>query len=241
MLKYLVLCTFSVSFLISSAQVSDAVDGKSLKFYNLSTWSVNSTSSKDASGFTIENTRVDWQLVQPTLAFQWNTPRNTFHEIELTQLRFYGISNKSDRINDTTGHIEPVPMGSDMRIAEVSVRYEYNFYLNRSTSQKLIPSAGIGINPYFRLTDSSPRNSNSFPTRQTNSGAMFFLMPRLLYHISDKLFLDLNMPICLADSYLDVNKVENPLFTEGQQRTSSYNFQLFPQIVSGRLGIGLKL
>jgi hypothetical protein len=131
--------------------------------------------------------------------------------------------------------------GNDLTTTLISLRYEYIVNFNKSKDKKLVPSIGFSINPYFKWNKFSPVISTSFPTSQSFFGARTFITPRLTYCIKPKFFIDINVPLCLSDIYYLNDKKDNPAVPVNQRTITSYDFELFPKIFSGRLGVGLKL
>lgn len=241
MLRYLFIMSAILTGLIGNAQISDRISRNALKIYNHSMWTAESIDHIRTSGVTIRSTKTFSTVLSPTVAYQWKSSEKTFHEIELTRFRMDRFSERTDWVIDSIGIMDPTPSGQQIKTSEFSLRYEYNIILDNFSSAKLTTSAGLAISPYFNRTEHIPKNSHSFATATTISGASAFLIPRLMYQFSEKFFVDLNIPIYLVDNHLSVSKVENPLFTEDQQRTSTVNSQLLPRKMSCRLGIGINL
>lgn len=213
-----------------------------IKIYNLTTFEEYSKSKKinDTSSNHFYYTTSTLQILQPTIAFQWKTKKNNFHEIELTSFMLGKLGTKTEIKNDTT-NIGQTISGNDVISTSISARYEYILNFNKSKDRKLVPSLGFGINPYYRQNKYLPKISSSFPTSEKYFGAKVFLTPRISYYLTSKLFIDINIPICISEIYYTIDKDENPVLTVKQRTTSSTDFRGFPKIFSGRIGVGLKL
>lgn len=83
--------------------------------------------------------------------------------------------------------------------------------------------------------------STSFPTSENYFGIRVFVTPRLTYFLTSKLFIDVNIPLCFFDMYYHTDKENNPSLPISERTNSTYNFNQFPKIFSGRIGIGIKL
>jgi len=210
------------------------------KVYNLTTFEQYSKYRGDTTAYSFRNTTTLLQILHPTIAFQWKTKKYNFHEIELTNFMLSKTGTKTEIVNDTTGSGQMVN-GNDLIATLISARYEYIFNFNKSKDKKLVPSLGFSINPYFRQNNYIPKISTSFKTVERYFGATTFIIPRLTYYLSSKLFIDVNIPLCFSDIYRLTDKDENPAIPARQQTITNYNFELFPKIFSGRLGVGLKL
>jgi hypothetical protein len=234
---------FSLLFFIkSSFSQNTNLDYKSaIKIANLSTFDESyPTKINDTSSNNLYTTKTTLQLLHPTVAFQWKTKKNNFHEIELTNFSINKVGTKTEVINDTT-HTRQTVSDGNLRTISIAMRYEYICNFNKSKDTKLVPSLGFGINPYYQRNSYIPTISSSFSTSETGIGAKFFVTPRLTYYLLPKLFVDVNLPICITDSYMITNKDDNPALTAQDRTISSFNFQEFPKAFSGRIGIGLKL
>ncbi len=211
-----------------------------IKAYILTTFEEYSKLEFNSSPNFVQTNTTQLQLLHPTIAFQWKTKKNNFHEIELTNLTLNKVSTKTEFVNTTTGLAQMIG-GDDITSTLIALQYEYILNFNKSKDHKLVPSLGFAISPYFKRNNYSPLVSNSFPASEMFLGARTSITPRITYFLSSRLFFDLNIPVCLFDTYYLSEKEENPSIAKNQRTTSSYNFALLPQIFSGRLGIGLNL
>ena len=59
--------------------------------------------------------------------------------------------------------------------------------------------------------------------------------------VTSKLFIDVNIPLCFFDTFYFVDKEDNPAIPVQQRTITTFNYNQFPKIFSGRLGVGLKL
>lgn len=213
-----------------------------IKISNLTTFEEQSKSRKlnDTSSYRYQSTHTTLQILHPTIAFQWKSKKNNFHEIELTSLMLGKIGAKNEIIYDTTNNGQTIS-GSDLTTTAISARYEYILKFNKLKDSKIVPSIGFGINPYYRQNNYSPKISSSFPTSEISVGMKTFITPRLTYFVTSKFFIDVNIPICFIDTSYFLDKEDNPSITVQQRTITTFNYNQFPKIFSGRLGVGLKL
>lgn len=213
-----------------------------LKIYNLTTFEELTKSRRlnDTSDYRIQNTSTSLQILHPTIAFQWKSKKNNFHEIELTSFRLGKNDNKIEEINDTTNKNQLIN-GEDIKTTLISARYEYIYNFNKSINSRFVPSIGFGINPYYSQNSNSPKISSAFPTSEIRFGIRAFITPRLTYFLTSKLFVDVNIPLCLFDNFILTDKEDNPGTPVNLREISTFNFNQFPKVLSGRIGIGLKL
>lgn len=215
---------------------------RALKIYNLTTFEkqTNSRNLNDSSSLLIQNTSTALQILQPTIAFQWTSKKNNFHEIELTSIILGKNGTKTEIINDPINNNQTVN-GSDATTTVISVRYEYILNFNKSKYSRFVPSIGFGVNPYYRQDNYSPKISSSFPSSAINVGMRTFITPRLIYFATSKLFIDVNIPVCFFDTYYFLDRKDNPAVAVQQRKITTFNYNQFPKILSARIGVGLKL
>lgn len=214
-----------------------------LKIYNLTSFEEQFKTRRINDDTTFNRIRyatTTLRVLHPTIAFQWKTSKNNFHEIELTNLIVSNLDTKTEFINDTTSSNQIIA-GSRLTTMLISIRYEYILNFNKSKDTKFVPSLGFGFNPYFSKNNNKPFVSNIFPTTEIYTGFRTFINPRLTYYLSSKLFMDLNIPLCLFDTFYFSDMDSNPSIPLAERTVSSFNFNQFPKVLSVRLGVGLKL
>lgn len=213
-----------------------------IKISNLTTFEEQSNSSRlnDSSSYRYQSSKSTLQILNPTIAFQWKSKKNNLHEIELTSLKLGKIGTKTDIFYDTTNNGQTLS-GSDLTTTAISARYEYILNFNKSKDSKIVPSIGFGINPYYGQNNYSPKISSSFPTSEISVGMRTFITPRLTYFVTSKLFIDVNIPLCFFDTFYFIDKEDNPALPVQQRTIKTFDYNQFPKIFSGRLGVGLKL
>jgi hypothetical protein len=213
-----------------------------IKIYNLTSFEeYNKSRTPDENSSNIYSyTTATHQILHPTIAFQWKTKKNNFNEIELTSFMLGKLGTEIEIKNDST-NIQYITDGSDVISTLISARYEYILNFNKSKDRKLVPSLGFGINPYFSQNKYLPKVTSSFVTSEKYLGVKVFFTPRLSYYLTSRVFLDLNIPVCVGEIYYTIYKEDNPAIVADQRTTSSIDFREFPKIFSGRIGIGLKL
>jgi len=236
-MKNYILIILSLVFIKNGWTQNTNLDYKyAIKIYNLTSFDEYKETKSDTNAYSTKTL----QILHPTVAFQWKTKKNNFHEIELTNFMLSKVGTKTEIVNNTTGNRQIVS-GNDLTTTLISLRYEYILNFNKSKDKKLVPSLGFSINPYFKQNNYSPTISTSFPTSEVFIGARTFITPRLTYYIKPKIFIDINIPLCFSDTYYLRDKEDNPALAANKRTNTSYDVGLFPNFFSGRLGIGLKL
>jgi hypothetical protein len=213
-----------------------------LKIYNLASLEeyTNVTASENDSStqYTFNTRKLD--IFHPTFAYQWSNKKEDFHEIELTR---FSLSNTVFGAQSQMGNSNSTMLsGSErMRTIDISVRYEYIRNFRKGLDKKMLPSLGFAINPYCNHIVTQPIVSTSFPTSSWHLGARMFVVPRLNFTLSKRIFLDINIPICIVDNYQLRNKYANPAIPLDNRITYSNLFELLPRVYSIRFGVGFKL
>jgi len=212
-----------------------------IKLYNLTTYEeFNKTKRTNSSSSYYEYTSTNLQMAHPTIAIQRKTKKNNFHEIELTNLMISKSGTLTEIKNDTTG-ITFFVGGDEITTTYISMRYEFILNFNKAKNKKLVPSIGFGINPYFRQFIYTPKLSSSFGTSESYCGVKTFVTPRLTYYLTEKLFFDINIPVCFFDTYYLIERSYNPTIPADERKIKTFDYKQFPKTLSGRIGIGLKI
>ena len=243
MIKRFTILFFLLFSAISWSQNSPLAYSKALKIYNLTTFDAvtNSSPSPDLPGISFNSTVKTFQLLHPTIAFQWKTKkRENFHEIELTNFTFRTTNAMEEKITDSLNSVQIIS-GSKETNFSIAARYEYIFTFFKTKDRKFLPSLGLGINSYFLQSSTRPKTADLFPVSDRIIGSKVFLTPRISYFITPKLFLDFNIPLCIIDVNLQTIKKQDPILPINQQSISTIRFQQFPSIFSARIGLGIKL
>lgn len=180
------------------------------------------------------------QLLHPTIAFQWKTKKNNFHEIELTSFSLDKIETGTEIRNDTS-FIYSTVSGAEIVTTNISVQYEYILNLIKSPDARFVPSVGFGGNAYYRQSNYKPKVTESYRTSENLVGARAFVIPRLTWYFSSKFFADINVKLCMFDTYFLSDKDKDPRLTLAEGTKNSLNLELFPKFISGRIGFGVRL
>lgn len=224
-----------------SAQNPNMEYNYSIKLYNFTGHSFKDKTLRiPGSAQYFYHQRSGWEVLHPTVAFQFKSRTGNFHEIEMSDLKLRKNTIIEQEINDSA-NTNFVIGGGQVTESAVVFRYENILIFNSDREKKLVPALGVGISPYFQGLGVILNVSNRFKTRETYLGANFFVAPRINYFINEKFFLDLNIPVTLFDLHLQSVVEDNPAIPVSQRKTSSLNFSMLPKIFSARVGVGMKL
>lgn len=155
-----------------------------------------------------------------TPAFQWFNQKGNFHELELTQLNF--ARRKDQWIPQPRGMN---PLFATSSTLDLSFRYEYGIQLLKKRDLgRFSLYAGLALNPRYGFIDMVSKNSSSFPYNNHMLGLSAQIVPRISYKITDRLSLDLNIPITFADFWVSRSSMGNPTQPDTRLRNTQTNF-----------------
>ncbi len=211
-----------------------------VKVYNLTQYDTYSGFTEITANYKIRSTTETLQLFHPTVAMQWKSKRNNFHEVELTGLTV-GKNTTTDKFENSLNPAGILMSGSEVRSTKIAVRYEYILNFNKTKDKKVVASTGFGVSPYLDHQKFTPLTSAEYPSAYTAAGIRGFVTPRLTYFIRPKMFIDLNLPLCVFDSAVQNNETESPVTLPASRSITAYDMEIFPRLFSGRIGVGLKI
>jgi hypothetical protein len=229
----------SIASLMGKSQNTNINYNCAIKVYNMASYEEH-TISMIQGPFSNKYVRYDLQLFHPTIAVEWKTKKNNFHEIELTSFTVGQVETIAQLTTDSSGIVHALN-GNNLSSTFISLRYEYILNFCKSKDKKLVPSMGFGINPYFRQDNLEPQVSSFYPESVRYIGARTYLIPRLTYYPNSKLFIDVNIPLCVFDAYSVVDKEQNPAIPENLRTITEFNYEEFSKIFSARIGVGIKI
>jgi hypothetical protein len=214
----------------------------SIKLYNLATLDhTEEFRPTYPRGMTFNHiTTDDLQLLHPAIAFQWKTKKHNFQEVELSELKWDHTGSSSIITNDSTKTTLLVA-GDEVARSSVMARYEYILTLGKKKSWKLSPAIGFAASPYYTSYHFSPRTSPSFPESRTDLGLRVFVVPHLTWSFGKRMYLDMNVPVCVSDLVYVRERKADPLIPDELHRTEQFDMSILPRYFSARVGIGIKI
>jgi hypothetical protein len=230
------------SIALAQAQNPNLNYKTALKLYNTTTYEAQTKlvpNSNSSALYNVNNTTA-LQYLQPSIALQWHAKNKNFHELELTKLQLGKEVYNSKLVNDSTNATISADGGA-LVTTSIALRYEYIFNFIKARQTKLVPSIGLSGNPYFRQTTYQQIVSNDFKSTYSKTGFKAFITPRINYFITNKFFLDVNMPICIFDAVATSDYVGNPILPLANRTKNSFEFGPFPKYISTRIGLGIKI
>ncbi|HRG53896.1 MAG TPA: hypothetical protein PLL00_13765 [Bacteroidia bacterium] len=176
-----------------------------------------------------------YQLLHPTIAFDWLSKRKNTHELELIDLAL------------NRGNIREYSMSGNKRFTEgtrqtaISMRYEYKINFNTKRESRWIPSLGFSVNPYYQeysfvFNDSLPQRIES-----KAAGIRLGFNPSITYFVTKKLYLTSSLSFTIADISGTRFRSSGPgAQPEQYNREPHINFMNIKDKFEFRVGVGYR-
>ncbi len=239
MKKGLLLCISLFLLSESQAQNKHLDFNYALTVYNLSTLTESSRTLSSPNAPSAHQTLRHVKYLQPTLAFQWQNKKRNRHEIELSQWHFRQETNTQKF--PSQGSIPEQRYKSKASELAIALRYEYIITFNKKRNTRWVPALGLAASPYLAIDKIEPILSNQYTFTRTQYGVRGFLVPRLTYFFSSRIFADLNIPLCVTGISMQSDNNKDPNLSRQLQKNSLLSFDALPYLYSVRLGLGIKI
>ncbi len=181
-----------------------------------------------------------FRIWNPALAAGLVNKKGNAHEVELTSVSI-NASDSRTTLYVPGQNISISTTGSKIYETHFTLRYEYILNLVKKPGARLVPSVGFAASPYYIRYNLVPYTTAPYPAKDTYIGMRMFVAPRICYNLRRNLFLDLNVPFCLADLNYNNHNEQNPAIPSAARTVSSANFTALPKYFSARLGIGVRI
>ena len=183
--------------------------------------------------------KVDIGYFSPALSI--SRSNNTFHEIEFSRAMI-NQTFKYYSVWDSISKKATVVNGSKRTVSMVALRYEYMTRLFKKGEGNLKTFFGYSLHPYYLSAQDNPGASTHFPEKHREAGVDVALVPRLTYEISERLYLDLNIPFVIVNGVFISKKIDDPALPDKLRTTSYFTFDSFTgDQMHFRLGMGLRI
>jgi hypothetical protein len=97
------------------------------------------------------------------------------------------------------------------------------------------------MNPFVNYIKFIPLSSSNFPASLRNFGALINVIPRLQYNLTSNFFVDLNLPITMAQFNSYHQKTSNPNYSKSQNEVGGLNFDMLFKVSNLRIGLGYRI
>jgi len=227
--------------LSTAAQESTPRAKRSLVVYNLTDWEKYSFSEGTGDSIFLRTGESSLRIFHPTIAYRWEEHKGRYHEVELINFHLSTKEHSVQPVVPTTGAAESAVEGEQITRLAFSARYEYQTSIRYNEDRPWGFSIGMGINPYYFLHTVRPLVTTNFPERVHVFGTRLYAVPRFTWHISERIFLDVNLPFCVGEFRLRYHYDENPVLAINERGRRTAEFSTLPALFSGRIGLGFKL
>lgn len=175
----------------------------------------------------------------PSIAFNVQNKSGNYHEFEINKFSI-AQEDKKYEFFDSLGRTYLVD-GYKQTTTNIALRYEHILSLFKKKKFIVKPSVGLGVMPYYSRVSMVPYTTAGYPALQTYIGINAFVVPRININFSPRVYMDLNMPVCIADFGVRNAHFINPATPLPNQQYNVVNAAFFPAYLSFRLGMGFRI
>jgi hypothetical protein len=173
-----------------------------------------------------------------SLAVDIDTKEGYTHEIEFM---IPEVSKSYDKIRHAMNHeFQKETPDFEGQASSYSLRYELSKTLTNKAN-KLDFNLGVGLNPYYVLVEYIPNVDTRYYSSTKLYGFVMNLIPRVIYKLSDRFSVDLNVPLKIYDLRAEKRTIKNPAIPIHQRTTINYSNIFFESAYTIRLGLMCKL
>ena len=209
-----------------------------IKLYT--TWMLNPYTGvrlNDNASYVRQSSMYDY--VHPSVAVMLRNRDKNYHELELTPISI--TSTELGSILHGPGGVPEYHPSYHLAATRLAVRYEFIVPLIKQRPATFLPGVGLAVMPYFSRNKLTPFSPVHVPRTTSVLGARAFIVPRLQINLSKRIFIDVNIPLCLADFSTTRQNIQNPTLPVGAQRYTIADVRLLPKFYTARLGVGVKI
>jgi hypothetical protein len=168
-----------------------------------------------------------------SLAVDIDTKKGYTHEIEFL---IPEISKPFDRIQFPMNYGFGKGTRFEGKASSYSLRYEISKRLTNKTKAFSF-NLGMGINPYYVHLEYIPHDATSVYRSLKSYGFALNMVPRIKYKLSNRLSLDLNVPLKIYDLRGEEFRIKSPALSRSQQTANYHNDIFFESAYTIRLGL----
>lgn len=172
-------------------------------------------------------------LPSPTISLY--RENGNFQEICLSRILFivddnktaYYYSNGSSKIID----------GSKETTFAIGLRYDYNFLLTNGDNPFSF-FIGLSSSPTYYYQLNEPKSPSSFNRSKIKASVYVSIVPRIIWKINPKIFMDLNIPFNVYELSYKWRRINNPSLPLDQQSNGKWYSYFISKTYEIRLGVG---
>lgn len=229
----------STTFLLSSGFLFSQNQNLAFSAYTNFNFSNEQDRSWHTQGIEVKKSNVAFGYFSPAvLSYREN---GDYQEFEISRI---GFNTKEAEVYslDSLNRFSRLVGGTSLQEINVALRYTYSFLIDLfDEDSKVNIYIGSAASPYYIRESVQPKTSELFPVSSSTGGIRFSAIPGINYSITDHWFLNLNMPITVANASFSSTKTNNPIVPISNRKSSDSDIKLFPNELHIRFGLGLRI
>jgi hypothetical protein len=197
-----------------------------------------------------QTTNLSKTTLLPSISWVTFRKNGRFREMGITQFKVMHESTQTQnelfQTRDSLGNLIPVSVsfpgrGSAIWSAQLGTHFEWNFPIYYRETHSFACFFGISTAPSLYFAKTTPFSSASFPSRVFELSNNLSLIPRMTYMVSNRLFLDMNIPISFTTFDVNYYHVDSPILPTYARTTLNFRAYLPTNFWAIRFGIGYKI
>jgi hypothetical protein len=188
------------------------------------------------------------RTIFPAIGWPRFRENGRFFEMGITRLGFdYQELSTENKVfqRDSLGNIVPggdIPIrGVKVWMDNIGLQFEWNFPFYFKENRDFNTYLGFSMDPSVYFQKNESLNAAAPSKRVFEFSNTLTLIPRITYAISNRCFLDLNVPISFTTFGINYNYSSNSVFPISVRETIDFRTRLPTHIWAIRLGIGYKI
>jgi hypothetical protein len=126
-------------------------------------------------------------------------------------------------------------------VSTYAARYEINQDITNVT-KRFVLNLGLAVNPYHIEMEFHPREGKAVYNRNVRiTGANINIIPRVSWQLTDRLSLEVNVPVNVFGIYRSKQHVDNPQISKASQTNAGTEHKFFEDIYTMRFGVAYTL
>jgi len=121
------------------------------------------------------------------------------------------------------------------------LRFEWNYPIFKEKLGRFQPFLGISADPSVFYENIEPYSTATFPTIYFDARNTVSIIPRIQVSLSERLFLDLNVPISMFSSVVAFRYYGNPILPTYARRMTDFSTKFLPSNLNIRLGLAYRI
>jgi hypothetical protein len=184
-----------------------------------------------------ENELFDFGIL--SIAIEFKSEKFFAHEIEIMPVYIdYNDDLETISFYDNPDEDRVLSGGKNTSIKSY-LRYQANHYFTKD--KIVVPYIGLSAKAFYYYNGYNPTITTTFKTTEQNIGLHFTISPGISFKISKKLLLDIDIPIGLYETKLNMSFIDNPLIPVKDRKSSEIIGEFIPKVYNIRLGLFYKL